>query len=335
MTTNLQEFRLCPNCGDTQFIENYPTVGTSTCTDCGYEIVTVPLNEMSKKDVRSQNCFFCGKESNQVETLYADDFVLVFKCKSCGKLRGYTSTLNPYGDEELCNDDDYKAMDRAVARKEGKYVVDMLSASKRKELIKSIKKTENDPILKCENYLFHLLGEKTPQLKAVGISKQTLDSALMNAQYYVKNEGAQTEKQLRLLICGSISYAEEIDFRRRDITKRLATERFLAELFNVDRKTIRKWKNVLEKREKPSIWGVDIFQENGVIESGKFEFPKDIQAVTKLEKPYKGSCSFLGRTSSLIWRIKYTNGGWSDICQSAYETFKRTYWESQGSLELP
>ena len=103
----------------------------------------------------------------------------------------------------------------------------------------------------------------------------------------------------------------------------------------MDRKTIRKWKRFLEKDDKPPKWGIWLYREKGSLESGCIEIPKDIQAVVKLEKTCKGMCCFCGRNSELLWRIKYTNGFWSDICQSSYEMFKKTYWEYEGAITLP
>ncbi len=336
MTNDLNEFTLCPNCGSTEYIEDYPTPGTSLCEECGHEIIKVPLKELRENDIDSQNCPFCGKESEQIETLYEDDFVLVFKCKNCKKLQGFKNTSDSkYYLNEGLDESYFSSKDVARAKKEGKYTLDTLPASKCAKIAKAIRQKEKDPKEKCKKQLRGLLKEKTEYLKLKGITEPTINRAFDQAQSYIEKTGALTEKQLLSLICGSIIYSEDVQFRRREISNRYATERALAELFSVDRKTIRKWKTLLRNHNRFPKWGLNIYRENGSLESGSIEIPKDIQAVTKLEKPYKGKCCILGRKDDLIWRIKYTNGGWSDICQSIYETFKKTYWEYEGALNLP
>ena len=336
MITTLNEFTLCPHCGSIEYLENYPTPGISSCTKCGHEIVKIPLKELPENDIDSQSCPFCGKESEQIETLYEDDFVLVFKCKNCKKLEGYRNDPDSkYNLEDGLDESYFSGKDVAIARKEGKYTLDTLSASKRAEIVKALKEKEKNPKEKCKQQLHKLLREKNHPLKVMGITKQTITGASDKAQFYIEKTGALTEKQLLSLICGSITYEEDVQFRRRDINKRHATERNLAELFNVDRKTVRKWKNLLKKGSRPPKWGIHLYQENGSLEFGSIEITKDSQAVAKLEKPYKGTCCLFDRDSELIWRIKFSNGCWSDICQPAYELFKKTYWEYEGHLNLP
>lgn len=333
MITSLNEFIICPNCGSAEYLENYPVPGTSICAKCAHEITKIKLKEVLEDDIYLQNCPFCGKEGEEGDTLFEEDHVIVYKCKGCGKLIGYRIALYPiYDPTKEFDENAFSGKAVAIAKKEGKSI---LSASKYAEIAKALKEKEKNPKEKCKKQLHGLLREKTESLKAMGVTEQTLIRAFNEAQSYIEDKGVLTEKQLLLLICGSITYAENVQFRRREINERYATERALAELFNVDRKTIRKWKNLLLEGDKSPKWGVYIYQENGSLESDTIEIPKDIKAVVKLEKSYKGRCCILGRNSDLIWRIKYTNGGWSDICQSIYETFKKTYWEYEGALNLP
>ena len=66
MITTMNEFTLCPHCGSTEYLENYPAPGISACTKCGHEVTKIPLKEMSEEEILKQNCPFCGKEGEEV-----------------------------------------------------------------------------------------------------------------------------------------------------------------------------------------------------------------------------------------------------------------------------
>ena len=53
MTEKNFEFKLCPDCGSTEYMENYPTPGTSICDDCGHEITSIALKELNEKSRES------------------------------------------------------------------------------------------------------------------------------------------------------------------------------------------------------------------------------------------------------------------------------------------
>jgi transcription initiation factor TFIIIB Brf1 subunit/transcription initiation factor TFIIB len=333
---NLTEFRICPNCGSTENLENYPTPGNSMCGKCSHRTVKIPLTEMKEDQIYSQDCTFCGKEGEDGDTLFENDNVVVFKCKKCGTIDGYKINQEPdyfdSGNDEPY-DGSYSFKTIKTAEKEGTSKI--FSAAKYQEMGKALKKKEKDTKIKCNNQLYKLLKEKTEQLEKLGIRKDLIASAFRRTQSYIEKKGVLTEKQLTLLFCGSLIGVEDAQLRRREINKCNATERNLAELFNVDRKSIRKWKWLLKKEVRPPKWEIWLHQENGLFEFGFIEIPKDIQVALKLEKPYKSICCFCGRNSELIWRIKYTNGCWSDICLSSYEMFKKTYWEYEGAITLP
>ena len=334
MMTTSSEIPICPNCGSIDYLPDYPTAGQKTCTKCGREIINAKLRTVKNAGEIQDNCPFCGSAETDIIRDEEEEDIVVYKCIKCGKLDGYRT----YDDNQEVYDSyersevEYSPFRAKIAQDEGREV---LSASQNKEMAKALKEKENSPKEKCKKQVFLLIRHKTEPLKATGISKEIITNAFYEAQAYIEDNGALTENQVLSLVAASISFAEDAQMRRREINKRCATERNIAKLFNVDRKTIRKWKRLLKEKRKPSKWGVYIYQKNGSLESGSIEIPKDLLAVIKLERPYKGKCCFLGGDYDLIWRIKYTNGCWSDICQSVYETFKKSYWEYEGSLELP
>ena len=110
MTEKILELKLCPNCGSTEYMENYPTPGTSICDDCGHEITSIVLKELkrtlSKYFFARRKCSSCGLQDPAEESLL-DDFsffrVVVYKCKRCGKLDGYRIVPKPgaYNEEQM------------------------------------------------------------------------------------------------------------------------------------------------------------------------------------------------------------------------------------------
>ncbi|MGA3288753.1 MAG: hypothetical protein ABSD42_00740 [Candidatus Bathyarchaeia archaeon] len=40
MSEKSLEFKLCPSCGSTEYIENYPAPGVSICEECGHEVTS-------------------------------------------------------------------------------------------------------------------------------------------------------------------------------------------------------------------------------------------------------------------------------------------------------
>ena len=50
MKENSVEFKFCPRCGSTDYLENYPALGTSTCGECGHEVISIALNVIHEED---------------------------------------------------------------------------------------------------------------------------------------------------------------------------------------------------------------------------------------------------------------------------------------------
>ena len=104
MQMNLTEFRLCPNCGSTEYLENYPTPGFLICGICTQRTIKIPLTEMTEEEIYATNCSSCGKEGEDGETLFENDKVVVFKCKKCGTIDGYEIRVKR--DDDFGDDDD-------------------------------------------------------------------------------------------------------------------------------------------------------------------------------------------------------------------------------------
>lgn len=149
MTTDLTEFTVCPNCGSTKYLENYPTSGTSTCTECMHEITKVTLSKtLPKKELSKQNCPYCGRKYDEDDNLFYDGDVTVFKCQGCGKLKGYKIVFGyeyKYAGNEEFDESAFSGKAVAIAKKEGRYILNTLSASKCAEIAKAIRRMEEDP----------------------------------------------------------------------------------------------------------------------------------------------------------------------------------------------
>ena len=336
MQMNLSKFTLCPECGSTERLENYPSSGVSVCGKCGHRAITISLTEMREDKVYDQVCSFCGAEGEDDDTLFENESVVVFKCKKCGTIDGYFITEEPLdrdrpGDEPYDLNFSREAIE--IAQSEG--TANVFSASKYQEISRALKKKEKDPKEQNKRQLWQLEKEKTPLLRKVEIMEDTIKMAASEVQSYLSAKEAVTLKQLTILFAASILVSEELQLRRKDLPLGHATERNLSEIFNVDRKTIRKWKTLMLQQRPKVTWGVNVYNSAGLIETARIEIPEDIIEVIKLGQPSADKCCFFVGKHPLCWRIKYRNGNYSDISSEAYEAFKKTYWENNGTLALP
>ena len=104
MIEKIHELKLCPVCGSTEYMENYPTPDTAICEDCGHQITSIVLKEVSE-EIEEQffakrKCSSCEAEDPTEKPLFDDlSFfrVVVYKCKACGKLNGYKNTTENFG----------------------------------------------------------------------------------------------------------------------------------------------------------------------------------------------------------------------------------------------
>ena len=96
MTADLTNLIICPDCGSTEYMENYPAVGKKLCIECGHESVEIKLKTIGSPYELLKECPFCGKEREKGAPLHEDEFTIVYKCKKCGKLAGYCDLGFPF-----------------------------------------------------------------------------------------------------------------------------------------------------------------------------------------------------------------------------------------------
>jgi len=302
------EFIICSNCSSREYIENYPAVGKQICTKCGHESEKINLKIIEDPNEILDECPFCGKEGEGDNTFFEDDEILIFKCKKCGKLDGYR--FIDISDFDYDSDDMHDSFSIKIAKNEGKFIH---SASKCKELEKALRKKENDPVEKCHKRLNYLTYSILQQLSAKDIDRKIINSALNEAHSFIERHGPQTDKKLKCLFSAALLCASENSF----------TERQLEKEFGVTRKTIRKWKEILQNELKKEqlpfklwTWALNTVGQSKFI---LVELPKELESIMKLEKPFKDKCNFCEEIELLSWRIQYVNGSWSNICERSYE----------------
>ena len=146
MQMNLSKFTLCPECGSTEHLENYPSSGVSVCGKCGHRAITISLTEMREDKVYDQVCSFCGAEGEDDDTLFENESVVVFKCKKCGTIDGYFITEEPL-DRDRPGDEPYDANfgREAIEIAQSEGTANVFSAGKYQEISRALKKKEKDP----------------------------------------------------------------------------------------------------------------------------------------------------------------------------------------------
>ena len=226
------EFVICPSCGSSGYIEDYPALGKQVCAECGHESEKIRLKIIAEEMEISDTCPFCGKEGDADDTLFEEDDILVFKCKKCGKLDGYKFSDFPEFD---CGfEGTYDSLSIEIAKKEGKHVH---PASKYREFEKALRKRENDPIEKSKKQLDYLIYSISQELSAAGIDRKVINRANCKVCLFIERKGPQTNKKLRSLFPAALL----------SIPGHRVTERQLEKILGVTRKTIRKWKQILQK----------------------------------------------------------------------------------------
>jgi transcription initiation factor TFIIIB Brf1 subunit/transcription initiation factor TFIIB len=251
MSENPIEFKLCPDCGSIDYIENYPTPGASICETCGHEITTIALKEISEeieeRFFAKRKCSKCGTQNLAEKPLFDDlaSFrVVVFKCKSCGKLDGYRIVPSTWADSEEINDGDFDGMSAVIAKTEGQF---LFSASAAEKITKALKDKERDPMELCKKRFQRLIEEKSPKMFEMGMAELTIKIATWKANSYLNINGPITNKQLEHLLSAAIALTQENLADKGLLRGKKLTERQLAEIFSA-RNTTRKWKALLEKQ---------------------------------------------------------------------------------------
>jgi hypothetical protein len=249
----LNKFTICPKCGCTDYSVDYMADGQKNCKKCKQKMETIMLKTISPQHDIPDNCSFCGKEGEENDEVPTNKGgIRVFKCKGCGELDGFL-VLEDYDDEACFYFDDsepdnrqYSRMDVKIAEKEGRLV---LSASKDKELVKAIRKRENDPKEKCKKRLHYLATEKKGLLQKAGVSTEAIKETISKVECFINKNGERTDKQLMSLFLAAIYVNKEATAKNGNSQPSDLTERTMQETFGIDRKTMRKWKKAFE--EKP------------------------------------------------------------------------------------
>jgi excinuclease UvrABC ATPase subunit len=328
MSDKSLELKLCPKCGSTDYLEDYPAPGTSICADCGQEIVTIKLREIVETYSLKHKCPFCGKEGAQEDLLYFANNITVYKCKGCEKIDGRWE-LSRAANEDL-NDGDYSLKAVAIAEKEG---TPIYSASKAKELAKALHKREKDPKEKCRKQFKALIYKKNLTMQYHSIDSESINRATWELTYFIKSKGPFTNKQLESLFSAAVILAQDDLLRMGKLKGNKITERQMEEIFNVDRKTTRKWKKTLKENRKPLRLIVYAHKGEEKEADWEAEIPKDLKSIKKLENPQKGKCDFCEETKLLVWQLEYVDGLWSRICQDNYERLKGHSLEEEWKIE--
>jgi hypothetical protein len=331
MSDKTLEFKICGHCGSTTYLEDYPVTGTTICAKCAHEIIKIPLRELPEEEIIQQPCPFCGKEGEEGDTVFDDDKIIVFKCKGCGKLDGYRIALEPtYASNEDLGDGDYNGKAVAIAKREGNSIY---SASKAKELAKALKKKDRHPKEKCKKQLTALIYEKRQKMQQSGIEPEIISTAKWKLTCFIDAKGPFTKKQLQSQFSAAVSLAQDDLVRMGRFHGKKITERQMEHLFNVDRKTIRKWKRPLKEQLRITKLGISTRKQGNYRAFSAVEFPKEIKSITKLDKPYKDKCDFCEEPQLLEWRITFVNGSWSDLCKSSFERLKEQSLEYDWEIE--
>jgi hypothetical protein len=329
------ELSICPKCGSTEYFENFPAPGLSICVECGQEITRIQLREMAEEEIIQQNCPFCGKEGEEDDTLFDEENILVYKCKRCGKLDGYRVALKPPdGTEPLPRQHSTKRQKKpkpvSLYKLEGDEPV--YSAEEAKKLVKILKNAEKDPREKCKRKLDNLISNLRQKMQQKGIEYETINRAKWKLQNFIDLKGPFTEKQLRSQFSAVVSLKQDELIRMGKFNGKRVTQRQIKEIFNVDRKTTRKWKNIFTEHNKHIKLGI-LTRVNGNHEHAIVEFPTEVKSIIPIKPPHEDTCDFCQKTQLLSRRINFNKGSWSDICEKTYESLMRQSVEHEWELE--
>lgn len=250
MTTDVIE--ICPNCGSTVSITDYPELGRNVCGYCSQETVLIKLILKGLKEGVPENCSHCGENMEDEDILFEEFYgeivhnqTVVVKCKKCENLSGYrVFEFSDYNYDEY-DDRSYDSLSVKIAEQEGKPIY---SASAVKRFQRKLRKQEQSlaPLRKCIEQFDVLIKNSSLQLNEAGISFETIRFVCLELQNFLKKEGLFTRKQQRSIFAAALSLiqkAEQMIYRRT--IKRSVPDYQLEAIFKVTRKTIRKWRKIL------------------------------------------------------------------------------------------
>jgi Zn ribbon nucleic-acid-binding protein len=245
--TELTKVAICPKCGSADYLEDYPTLGKRTCGDCGHEIADITLKPVLGFNGIPKSCPSCGPSSKRKDIAYDfDEYVQVLKCQQCGKLEGY-KIINIYDTTHQVYDKQHSGLTVKIAENEGKPI---LSTQVNRKIAAALKKSVNSPKGKCQMWLTTMIKQMSKTLERIKIDALILSRATNQARREIQRNGPLTEKQLQILYPAALLEAQETLLILGEVASKAATERQLEKIFNVDRKTLRKWKKRL-LNEKP------------------------------------------------------------------------------------
>ena len=186
MSEKSLEFKLCPSCGSTEYIENYPTPGVSICEECGHEVTSIALKVIQEAEEETlfskRSCPFCGDKSQTDDDLlfsngsFKSGEITVFKCSACGKLDGYRILPFTFAINEEVDDGDFSRKAVAIAKTEGHFIY---SGSVSKKIVKALKEKEKDPVEICRKHFQLLAKEKSHKMLGIGVEPLTIDIAML------------------------------------------------------------------------------------------------------------------------------------------------------------
>ena len=230
---NLAQFTLCPKCGSTDYLENYPTQGKSICTKCGHQATPLML-KVIQEDFEGipSACSSCGKEDEKALPFFEAGDKVVYKCKACGKLDGYLLLPITFSSEIGIYDNTFDGKSLAQAKAEGKLVYSNYSSKK--------KPTPT-------NYLNDQINEKKELLTKMGVEIETINFAMEKAINHLTHKQSYTDKQLKHIFPAALILAQNSLSGLGKFKGSKLNERQLEEIFETNRKTTRKWKEILEK----------------------------------------------------------------------------------------
>jgi hypothetical protein len=197
---------------------------------------------MSEDEIIQQPCPFCGKEGEEDDTLLDEKNILVYKCKRCGKLDGYSIALGPpdgIGPAPRQHSTNPQKKQKPVSLYKLEGYKPVYSAEDAERLAKLLKKAENDPKEKCKRLLRQWVKQKVGVIEKMGVPSQTIEIARRKVEFFIDKNGRQTNKRLVSIFLTSIYIVHNKESSQK------ITERTIQKSFGIDRKTLRKWKRTL------------------------------------------------------------------------------------------
>jgi hypothetical protein len=230
---NSAQFILCPKCGSTDYLENYPTQGNSTCTKCGHQATPLMLKVIQEElEGIPSACSSCGKEDENSSPFFSSRDKVVYKCKACGKLDGYLLLPVVFNYEDGIDDNRFDGKSLRQAKTEGKLVYPNHSNKKK---------------LTPTNYVKDQIDEKKEILSKMGVDFETINFAIEKAINHLTHKQLYTDKQLEHIFPAALILVQNSLSGLGKLKGSKLNERQLEEIFKTNRKTTRKWKEILDK----------------------------------------------------------------------------------------